>query len=342
MRAVAGLRRLSSKAEAVQALLPAQALSQLLSHSLEEVKSDTSLLETLSQSLQSQSSTASQVASVLINNQASWKVFVSTPQIVDSLFSYLGLLKPVTEHTHYCDLLFKGASRDQGRIFLPDQASKVLKVTCAEADKVNWKTMLTASQFMKQQKSLDPYLLDQFTARCLAPTTPLDVVIEYLYATWNYQPINYELEWNCRARLRKSWHHVHEKILMKSILLLLKSTIRGDMLIYLQLLERIDLNFIHQLRSKELIMCLGLLAKCRSKQLYVSDTVFEDAARRCREIVQVANTRELMMIGKALSQVNYGGNEFYSMLRRQAEEKKDRVEFLEFLEKTVAPSVENL
>jgi hypothetical protein len=195
---------------------------------------------------------------------------------------------------------------------------------------------------MKQQRSADPHLLDQFTARCLAPTTPLDVVITYLYITWSNQPINYELEWTCRERLHKDHRKINERVLMKTILLLLKSTVRGDMLIYLKLLQRIDLQFIKQLRPKELIMCLGLLAKCRSKQLYVEETVFEEAANKCRQIVKNADTKELVMIGKALSQVNYGENEFYAMLRKQAEEKRDKVEFLEFLEKTVAPVVENL
>lgn len=342
MKAVAGLRTLTSKTHTSQSLPPAQALVQILNYSLEEVKSATSFMETLNQSLLSKSPSASQVASVLINNHSSWKAFVSTPHLADSLFTYLSLLKPTTERSHYCELLFKGASREQGRIFLPKQGAKVLEVTCAHTDQVNWRTLLTACQFMKQQESLDPYLLDQFTARCLAPFTPLDVVIEYLYTTWNNQPINYELEWNCRARLRQGWRHIHDKVLMKAILLLLKSTIRGDMLIYLHLLQRIDLNFLNQLHSKELIMCLGLLAKCRSKQLHVQDSVFEEAVRKCREVVRSANTRELVMIGKALSQVNYGENEFFSMLRKRAEEKKDKVEFLEFLEQTVAPAVETL
>lgn len=342
MRAVAGLRTLTGQLQPVQSLPPALALAQMLNLSLEEVKSATSFLDSLSYTLQSKSHTASQVASVLITNKFSWKAFTSTPHLADSLFLHLGLLRPSTEHSNYRELLFKGASRDQGRIFLPKQAARVLAVTCAEASQLNWTMLLTASQFMKQQRSADPHLLDQFTARCLAPTTPLDVVITYLYITWSNQPINYELEWTCRERLHKDHRKINERVLMKTILLLLKSTVRGDMLIYLKLLQRIDLQFIKQLRPKELIMCLGLLAKCRSKQLYVEETVFEEAANKCRQIVKNADTKELVMIGKALSQVNYGENEFYAMLRKQAEEKRDKVEFLEFLEKTVAPVVENL
>ena len=329
----------SLRTYAVKSKTPPEQLIDLLSKSFEEVKGATSFLDEIGHRLHSKSPISSQLSSVLLRHRSSWKAYLTHPQLVDHLFLYFNLLRPDTQFSHYRELLYQGSSREHSKIFLPHQSQTILSKTCTESVRINWRVLIEASIFMKQQDSLDPYLLDKFTALCSGKNAPIDVMVEYLNVTWKTQPVNYELEGMCRERLRREWGKVN---VLKALLMLLKSPVRGDMLLHLHLLSRIDQSFIDQLRNRESIMCLGILAKCRSRQLHVPLEVFTATAKRCRLIVNSAETKELVIIGKALSQVNFGENEFYAALRKKAEEKLEKVEFLEFLEQTVAPTVETI
>ena len=338
MKAPALLRAFT---QAIDPSLPS-ALIQVLSQPAEAVKSADSLSEQLKAELDSSGESAAHIASTLINNSASWKVLTHFPLVGDSLVEFAA--KQEKEHAKklFWGLLMKGTQGTYRKVFRKSQATTILTETCLPAEDIPWRRITAASAFMRLQSYSDPYILDQFTTRALRPDAPINDLADFLHTTWMFQPINFELEWLFRLRLHREWKLLNDRMILRVIITLLKSPVRGDMLTYLRLIRRVDKHFVDYLNPRELVMCLGVMAKCRSRQMDIDQSLFEYVADRCKVSLKLADSKMLFIMGQALSQVNFKEKDFFTLLKNSAHEKKEEIEYLDFLVQTASPSIEDV